>query len=113
MKAFDANTMGSYTMPGLGQLIDKESVIVPNLESATAKKILAVFQGKASLSTTVQTPAAIPTSAPEVDGVIAFAAMVLTPPTVPPTTTTTTLPSVLIEQNPRGIVPPNDPTCQF
>ena len=113
MKAFDANTMGSYTMPGLGQLIDKESVIVPNLESATAKKILAVFQGKASLSTTVQTPAAIPTSAPAVDGVIAFAAMVLTPPTVPPTTTTTTLPSVLIEQNPRGIVPPNDPTCQF
>lgn len=113
MKNFDANSMGSYTMPGLGQLIDKESVIVPDLESATAKKILAVFQGKASLSTTVQNPTAVPASALDTSGVIAFAAMVLTPPTVPPTTTTTTLPSVVIEQNPRGIVPPNDPTCQF
>lgn len=113
MKNFDANTMGSYTMPGLGQLIDKESVIVPDLEGATAKKILSVFQGMASLSTTVQKPTATPTSATDTSGVIAFAAMVLTPPTVPPTTTTTTLPSVVIEQNPRGIVPPNDPTCQF
>jgi hypothetical protein len=113
MKNFDANFMGSYTMPGRGQLIDKESVIVPDLEGATAKKILAVFQGKASLSTTVQNPTAVPTSAIDTSGVIAFAAMVLTSPTLPPTTTTTTLPSVVIEQNPRGIVPPNDPTCQF
>jgi LCP family protein required for cell wall assembly len=113
MKNFDANSMGSYTMPGVGQLIDKESVIVPDLEGTTAKKILAVFQGKASLSTTVQNTTAVPASAVDTSGVIAFAAMVLTPPTVPPTTTTTTLPSVAIEQNPRGIVPPNDPTCQF
>jgi len=116
MKNFDANTMGSYTMPGLGQLIDKESVIVPDVEGATAKKILAVFQGKASLSTTVQKPAVIPTSASNVSGTLAFASMVLAPSTVapPPTSTTpTTLPSVVIEQNPRGIVPPNDPTCQF
>jgi hypothetical protein len=108
--------MGSYTMPGLGQLIDKESVIVPDVEGATAKKILAVFQGKASLSTTVQKPAVIPTSASNVSGTLAFASMVLAPSTVapPPTSTTpTTLPSVVIEQNPRGIVPPNDPTCQF
>lgn len=54
MKNFDSNTMGSYTMPGMGQLIDDASVIVPDMESETSKKILAVFQGRASLNTTVK-----------------------------------------------------------
>ena len=49
MRNFDADTMGSYIFPGVGQLIGKDSVIVPDLEGATAKKILAVFQGRASL----------------------------------------------------------------
>ena len=54
MKNFDSDTMGSYTMPGVGQMIDDAAVIVPDLESATSKKILAVFQGRASLNTTVK-----------------------------------------------------------
>jgi hypothetical protein len=29
------------------------------------------------------------------------------------TTTTTTVPSVSIDQDTRGVVPPNDPTCQY
>lgn len=113
MKNFDANTMGSYTMPGLGQIIDEMSVIVPDFESATSKKILAVFQGRASL---VAKPATAQPGA--------------TTTTVSPTTTkapggttttvkngssatTSTLPSVSIEQNTRGLVPPDDPNCQY
>ena len=59
MKNFDANTMGSYTMPGIGQVIDKASVIVPDFESDQSKKILSVFQGKASLSTTLKKTSSI------------------------------------------------------
>jgi LCP family protein required for cell wall assembly len=126
MKNFDANTMGSYTMPGLGQLIDKASVIVPDLVSDQSIKILAVFQGKASLSATVKQTAFGASSAEftELTTVIAATSAVrvsLSKPTATSTTTstptttttTTTIPSVVIEQVTKGIVPPNDPTCQF
>ena len=118
MKSFDTSTMGSYTMPGVGQLIDKASVIVPDMESDTSKKILSVFQGKASLATTVKTsvtPTAFDSSATSTL-MIASAAMkiaAVTTTTLAPTTTTTTLPSVNIKQDTRGVVPPNDPSCQF
>ncbi|MEY2966983.1 MAG: hypothetical protein RLY50_1033 [Actinomycetota bacterium] len=130
MKNYDAETMGSYTMPGTGQLIDEMAVIVPELETETAKKILALFQGKASLSKTagdastagvldiatvsdlgaaleVVTLAASPNLARDSVSTAAVAS--------PSTTsvTTTTLPAVVIEQNPRGIVPENDPTCPY
>jgi hypothetical protein len=111
--------MGSYTMPGNGQLIDDMSVIVPDLESATSKKILAVFQGKASLKTTISgaTPADTPTVTTTT--LAALAATTTVPKssgtTAKPTqtSTTTTVPKVAIEQNPRGVVPPNDPNCQY
>ena len=119
MKNFNTETMGSYTMPGNGQLIDDMSVIVPDLESATSKKILAVFQGKASLKTTISgaTPAE---SATATTTTLAALATTTTIPKSSGTsakpaqsTTTTTVPQVAIEQNTRGVVPPNDPTCQY
>jgi LCP family protein required for cell wall assembly len=108
MKNFDANTMGSYTMPGLGQIVDKMSVIVPDFESDLSVKILAVFQGKASLSTTLKktSMASSPSEFTELAAVIATSS-------TSSTTTTTTIPSLVIEQNTRGIVPVNDPNCQF
>jgi len=142
MKSFDANTMGSYTMPGVGQVIDKASVIVPDFESATSKKILAVFQGKASLATTVKGAGVAKSSvdvqqvALVVEAAAALTTTVPTPTTTVPkstttvpkstttvkstgkatttsTSTTTTVPSVFIDQDTRGIVPPNDPSCEF
>lgn len=141
MKNFDSNTMGSYTMPGVGQLIDDAAVIVPDLESALSKKILSVFQGKASLNTTivkerpiintqiVTTTLAIATTlAPSVSkkGFVMAGTTTSIPATTttakPPvtgktttttSTTTTTVPSVAINQETRGIVPPNDPNCPF
>jgi LCP family protein required for cell wall assembly len=119
MKNFNTETMGSYTMPGNGQLIDDMSVIVPDLESATSKKILAVFQGKASLKTTISgaTPADTPTVTTTT---LAALAVTTTVPkssgtTAKPTqtSTTTTVPKVAIEQNTRGVVPPNDSNCQY
>ena len=118
MKSFDTNTMGSYTMPGVGQMIDKAAVIVPDMESDTSKKILSVFQGKASLATTVKT-STTPTAFDATDSstlMITSAVMkiaAVTSTTVAPSTTTTTLPSVNIKQDTRGVVPPNDPTCEF
>jgi LCP family protein required for cell wall assembly len=125
MKNFDANTMGSYTMPGLGQVIDKASVIVPDFESDQSKKILSVFQGKASLSTTLKKTSASASSSEftELAAVIATTSALkisvskpratTTTTSTSTTSTTTTVPSVVIEQNARGIVPPDDPNCQF
>lgn len=121
MKNFNTETMGSYTMPGVGQMVDDMAVIIPDLESATSKKILAVFQGKASLKTTIPsaTPAASATVTTTTLAAIAASTtttVAKTSPTKAPqstSSTTTTVPSVAIEQTARGIVPPNDPNCQF
>jgi hypothetical protein len=133
MKNFDTETMGSYTMPGTGTMIDKAAVILPDLESSTSKKILSVFQGKASLSTTIKGAAASGLT-PTVTTLVAMAtapsvsklsAVAVSPTATTPTgsnnsataktttTTTTTVPSVSIDQDTRGVVPPNDPTCQY
>jgi LCP family protein required for cell wall assembly len=114
MKDFDTATMGNYTMPGLGQRIDNQSVIIPDFDSSTSKKILAVFQGKASLSTTL--PEAKPASVtPTTHSMLSIVAIALSNTAQPPlsTTTTTTIPTVEIEQLPRGVVPPDDPTCPY
>jgi hypothetical protein len=135
MKNFDTETMGSYTMPGTGTMIDQAAVILPDLESSTSKKILSVFQGKASLSTTIK-GAAASSLTPTVTTLVALAsvpsvskssadAIAVSPTATTPTgsnnlataktttTTTTTVPSVSIDQDTRGVVPPNDPTCQY
>jgi hypothetical protein len=118
MKNFNTETMGSYTMPGTGQRIDDMSVIIPDLESATSKKILAVFQGKASLKTTISgaTPAtetAVTTTT--LAAIAATTTVAKSTPTMKPSasSTTTTVPAVAIEQNTRGVVPPNDANCQY
>jgi LCP family protein required for cell wall assembly len=118
MRDFNTETMGNYTMPGVGQLIDKESVIIPNFDSATSKNILAVFQGKASLSTTL--PDAQPTSlSPTSVAVFQVVAVAMSNTAQPPrtttttSTTTTTIPTVEIDQLPRGVVPPDDPNCPY
>jgi hypothetical protein len=115
--------MGSYTMPGLGQIIDKASVIVPDFKSDLSVKILAVFQGKASLSTTLKKTSMADASSEfsELAAVIATTSAVRLSVSKPiatttsstSTSTTTTIPSLLIEQDTRGIVPADDPNCQF
>ena len=120
MKNFDANTMGSYTMPGIGQMIDKASVIVPDFESDESKKILSVFQGKASLSTTLKKTSTIAPSTEfmELASVVATTSemrLAISKPAAATTTstTTTTVPAVVIQQATKGIVPTDDPNCQF
>ena len=119
MKNFDANTMGSYTMPGIGQVVDKASVIMPDFESEESKKILSVFQGKASLSSTLKKTSSIAPTAEftELASVIATSSVMRLalskPAAATTTTTTTTVPSVVIQQETKGIVPVDDPGCQF
>lgn len=119
MKNFDANTMGSYTMPGIGQVVDKAAVIMPDFESDQSKKILSVFQGKASLSSTLKKTSNIAPSPEftELASVIATSSVMRLamskPAAATTTTTTTTVPSVVIQQETKGIVPVDDPNCQF
>ena len=120
MKNFDANTMGSYTMPGIGQVVDKAAVLMPDFESDQSKKILSVFQGKASLSTTLKKTSSIAPSAEftELASVLATSsvirlAMPMPAVTTTTSTTTTTVPAVVIQQTTKGIVPIDDPNCQF
>ena len=91
MKNFNTETMGSYTMPGNGTMIDDMSVIVPDLESSTSKKILAVFQGKASLKTTITgaSPASDVTITTSTLAAMAATTTVAKQPTAPAKTTTT------------------------
>ena len=122
----------------IGQLIGKDAVIVPDLTGDVSTKILAVFQGKASLSQKVTGASAAPlestsmvvttvgaVSAAAVGAGQAVSAVTTTVPAAVPTTakpsvttstrpvTTTTLPSVVIENNRRGVIPPDDPNCQY
>ena len=123
MRNFDADTMGSYTFPGVGQLIGKDAVIVPDFEGATAKKILSVFQGRAALKGQVSGASAadpdmtslVTTTIGSVSsaGLAAATAPGATPTTTSIPRSTTTLPAVEIENNPRGIVPPRDPNCDY
>lgn len=128
MKNFDGDTMGSYTMPGTGTMIDNMSVIVPDMESATSKKILAVFQGKASLATAIKsnntntdatttTLAAIgavtSTIAKSTTTVPKTSTTVAKTPSTAKGTTTTTVPAVEIKQDTRGMVPPTDSSCAY
>ena len=133
MRNFDTDTMGSYTFPGVGQLVGKESVIVPSLDIDVAKKIIALYQGKASLKTKVagassadQAAAAVATTTL---ATVAAAATTTTAPKAAPVTTTTlktaaattttkpavttTVPQVEIENNRRGVIPPDDASCPF
>jgi polyisoprenyl-teichoic acid--peptidoglycan teichoic acid transferase len=119
MKNFDTETMGSYTMPGTGTMIDQAAVILPDLESSTSKKILSVFQGKASLSSTIK-GASTTTVASTTTTTLAVIASTTLPKSSSgsgssktTSTTTTTVPKVSIDQDTRGVVPPNDPTCQY
>jgi hypothetical protein len=112
--------MGSYTMPGIGQVIDKASVIVPDFESDQSKKILSVFQGKASLSTTLKKTSSIAPAAEftELAAVVATSSalrLAISKPAAVTTTstTTTTVPAVVIQQETKGIVPIDDSNCQF
>jgi LCP family protein required for cell wall assembly len=140
MKNFDTSTMGSYTMPGIGQLFGNQSVIAPDTASDTAKAILAVFQGKASIAKPVATATVPVASGAVATTLTTIAALAGATTTVPKTTTTvkattttvkssgttttvagtpasgattTTLPEVVISQNKRGIIPPDDPSCAF
>jgi LCP family protein required for cell wall assembly len=120
MKNFDANTMGSYTMPGIGQVVDKASVIMPDFESEQSKKILSVFQGKASLSSTLKKTSNIAPSTEftELAAVVATSSVMrlaMSKPAAATTTstTTTTVPAVVIQQETKGIVPVDDSNCQF
>jgi hypothetical protein len=122
MKNFDTETMGSYTMPGTGTVIDQAAVILPDLESSTSKKILSVFQGKASLSSTIKgaSTTTVATTTTTTLAVIASTSLPRTgsssgssKTTVVTTPTTTTVPKVIIEQDTRGVVPPNNPNCQY
>lgn len=127
MRNFDADTMGSYTFPGIGQKIGEESVIVPDLTGDTALKIMALFQGKASLKTkvagaTAADQAAVAAATTTLAPVAAAATTTLAPTTtVKPAITastvkpavTTTVPKVEIENNRRGVIPPDDPNCQY
>jgi len=139
MRNYDADTMGSYTFPGTGQLVGKDSVIVPDFEGEVSKKILAVFQGKARLGAKVEGASAsapgesadaliiVTTTLAAVSSASAGAAApsattvpggstVPSVPAVPSTARpapTTTLPQVSIENNRRGVIPPDDPNCQY
>lgn len=102
MRNFDSETMTTYIAPGKGTMIGDKSVILPNFDEPNFKKVLLVFQGKASLKSAAPAATAATVSPQTTLGATATV----------PNSPTTTLPVVNPKQSKRGITPPKDPTCK-
>lgn len=122
MKNYDSRTMGTYTVRAIGQKIGENSVLLPDMEDATMKKIFAIFRGQAVMAKV--SVEATTTTTPTVKGATTTVKGTTTTTKASPGTTsgaaasgsnsstpTTTLPVVEIIDNHRGIAPPYDPTC--
>jgi len=109
MKNYDAETMGTYTFKAKGLVVGDKSVLEPDFEDETMKQILLIFQGKARIQLVGETAATVPPTAAPATTLAPGASVPVTAPVV----TTTTLPAIKVENNQRGIVPPNDAACRY
>jgi LCP family protein required for cell wall assembly len=91
LRNLDPNTVKTYTFTGSGQLVDGQSVIVPNMSDPNNKAIVAIFNGKA-LDSSAKTADEVNALAASTTG---LAALAITPGKGPTTTTrpTTTVPT--------------------
>ncbi len=111
MRNIDSRTIRTYTVEGLGRVLNDSSIIEPNLESDTMVQILDIFKGKAGLSTTVEQNLENSTTATPTPTTGATTTVTGTTSSVTPTIPTTTLSVVEPEQVPVGLVPPRNSEC--
>lgn len=111
MKNYDADTMGTYTFRAKGLVVGDKSVLEPDFEDETMQKILLIFQGKARIQLVNEATTTVPATAPPATGATTGPVGATTTPR--PVVTTTTLPAIQLENNQRGIVPPNDASCRY
>ncbi len=121
LRSFDAATVRTFQIEASGRKINDQSVLIPNIKSQYMQDVLAVFRGTKligdaaglfappvdttilALPTTVGTSSNPPTTT-------AGSRSTTTTSTIP--TTTTTVPVVVLDDQTKGIFPPDDPTCK-
>ena len=129
LKNLDPDEIQTYQVEGVGKTISGAAVIEPKLTGDNMNAILAIFRGEAQLetapeqvfeTTTTTVPGTTTTDAPTTTRPSTSATSTTAATTTATTTTTTTtvapevtttLPSVVVEQAVRGIVPPKDVKC--
>ncbi|MCX6530941.1 MAG: hypothetical protein NTY54_01270 [Actinobacteria bacterium] len=104
MRDLNTRTVATYTIESYPKRIGEMSVLIPSIKSETMQQILAIFQGKTSL--TVQGAAMHKTEDLKIQ---LISQRTLSDKTMSPTTT---IPSTTPSQKTVGVVPPNDPACR-
>ncbi len=118
LKNLDPDDIHTYQIEGVGAVIGGASVIEPRLDGTNMQAILSIFSGQAQLETAPEQVFDSTTSGVDRSTTTTGAATTtIRPPagtttsTAVAATATTTLPSVAVEQEVRGIVPPKDVKC--
>ncbi len=133
LKNLDPQSIQTYQIEGVGQVIGGAAVIEPRLNGSNMKAILSIFKGQAQLATapdqvfestttsvprTTTTAPTVTTSdtvGPTTGSTVPGAPSTSRPPSTTTTTTTpattTTLPVSNAEEIVKGIYPPKDKTC--
>jgi len=121
LRAFDPNTVRTFRIDGPDATVGDQSVIKPNLDDVTTKKILAVFRGEARLADAPKQedpangasgPAGGPTTSAAVTARSAAAAATTQAPSTAAPAGPTTTAVVEVSQEAVGYAPADDPTCR-
>lgn len=104
MRDLNTRTVATYTIESYPKRIGEMSVLIPAIKSETMQQILAIFQGKTSL--TVEGAAMHKTEDLKIQLISqrTVGAQTMSP--------TTTIPNTTPSQKTVGVVPPNDPACR-
>lgn len=104
MRDLNTRTVATYTIESYPKRIGEMSVLIPAIKSETMQQILAIFQGKTSL--TLQGAAMHKTEDLKIQLISqrTVGAQTMSP--------TTTIPNTTPSQKTVGVVPPNDPACR-
>lgn len=115
LRNFDASTVRTFQVEGVGIRVNEASVLRPVTDSKYMRTVLAVFRGGIRIAEVGDIAPEAPTttspfiiSAPPPVSTIPGQTTVVTTSTIP----ATTVPTVVLEDQQYGISPPDDPTCK-
>ncbi len=119
MRTFDAAKVRTFQIEASGRKINDQSVLVPNLKTPYMDDVLSVFRGTKRIvdaadlflppvETTVPVP---PTTVPVSTGPTTTSGSSSRATTTTTTAAATTVPVVVLEDQNKGIFPPDDPSC--
>ena len=114
LKNLDPQAIQTYQIEGVGQVIAGADVIIPKLDGANMKAILAIFRDQAQLATAPEQVVETTTSIPETTLTVPATTSPAVPAsaaTIAPATATSSIPESNATEINKGVVPPKNKTC--